>query len=189
MSNSALAKPNGGLSIRLPKVGTLLDLKTGWIESCDLSFFRLTPGISLSEAYDEKLSPRKPIEAGKLISEGLQLDVDAGGRISINTVRDSPPDPASMYLIKGVIPEFFSLDVLAARGRITLARKLKGDCTVKLDEGDINVDVVRGASVRLATGRGSIVADELEGKINVRGNKVSVAAGKPPLLCASLGRS
>ena len=72
-----------------------------------------------------------------------------------------------VYLVEAVVPELFSVDVSLSHGNVSVARKLKGDCQVHLDRGDISVGTVRGETIRLSTGSGGVKVDELEGNVDV----------------------
>ncbi|CAM9905609.1 unnamed protein product, partial [Laminaria digitata] len=72
-----------------------------------------------------------------------------------------------------MVPELFSVDLLLGNGSISVLNKMKGDCRIALDVGDIDVGVIRGEHIEVSTGSGRVNADELEGKVHIAATQVS----------------
>lgn len=165
---------DGRLSVRLPYSGVILKLRTEWRDSCVLSMFKLAPGSIPGINLEEEAFSTELLETESLSTDGIVITTDdAVGQISVDSKQNKRLDPTNFFLVEAVVPEFFSVDILAARGRVVLTNKLKGNCRIRLGDGDIRVNVVRGQSIRLSTGGGEVVAGELEGNLDITATKVT----------------
>lgn len=167
----------GRLSIALPKEAAVVNVTTQWRDSCDVTISRLSatatdPGILGDSNEGQSESDRVGMES--LGDIGLALQVDpALGHLAISCNEEWGREAtAAKYLIEAVVPELFSVDLLVSKGSVSVGKKLKGDCRILLDEGDIEVGVVRGEDIRLSTGRGRVYIAELEGNINITATDV-----------------
>lgn len=173
----------GRLSVRLPRATAILRVTTAWSDECDITVSRVPLRMVALGDYKGEPPDMKNINIGDLADCGLKADIDESmQQISVATVGDEGGEQEA-YFIQAVIPEFFSVDYLATRGSVTIRHKLKGNCHVHLDEGDINVDVVRGESTKLVTGCGRVVSKELEGNVTIAATEVSKEFW---LVCCSL---
>lgn len=165
---------NGRFSVRLPRSKVAFNVRTEWRETCALSIFRLPPEMTSEEIVRAETLCKTRIDEENLNAEGIAVTSDADGE---HVLVDASPEvdvlALNSYLIEAVIPEYSSVNLLAARGTVKLGSKVKGDCRVHLDEGDIDVHVVRGQHIHLSTGRGRVVAGELEGTVAIAATEVS----------------
>lgn len=165
----------GHLSICMPKATGTIKVTTQWKDSCDIAISRL-PAVSTGGDDDDgntvKESEMTSLNAGSI---GLSLKIDEVLQ-EISLVRDeewATPDDPGTYLIEAIVPELFSIDLSLGNGSISVLQKIKGDCRIVLDMGDIDVGVIRGEDIALSTGSGGVNADELEGKVAIAATKVS----------------
>lgn len=167
----------GRLSVRLPNTTAVLRVTTAWTDECDVTVSRIPIGLDALGKYKGDPHDLEKSDIGGLAACGLKVDIDETlQQISVATVGDEGGEreqEQQAYLIQAVVPELFSLDYLATRGNVTILNKLKGNCHVHLDEGDINIDVVRGEGTKLLTGCGRVVVKELEGNVAIAATEVS----------------
>lgn len=162
----------GRLSVRLPKATALVRITTAWTDKCDLIVSRVpVASISLGDYNNEPLDIDSCDESS-LASNGVKIDVnEALQHVSVTADEDETSEQ-STYLIQAVVPEMFSLDFLTANGNVNVINKLKGDCHIHVNEGDINLGVVRGERTNLVSGCGRVVVKELEGNVDIAATKV-----------------
>lgn len=147
----------------MAKAAAVVKVTTQWIDSCNVAVSRLPAGLngrsSAGAGAKEVLS--------SLGAAGLSLHADEA-QAQVTLAHDKEHLGAEdTYLIEAVVPELFSVELLASHGSVSVSKKLKGDCKVRLDRGDINVGIVRGETIRLSTGRGHVKVDELEGNVDI----------------------
>lgn len=165
----------GHLSICMAKATGRIKLTTQWKDSCDIAVSRLPAGSTGGDDDDgntEKESEMTSLNADRV---GLSLKVDEVLQ-EISLVHDeewATPGDSGTYLVEAIVPELFSIDLTLGNGSISVLHKMKGDCRIVLDMGDIDVGVIRGEDIELSTGSGGVNADELEGKVAIAATKVS----------------
>lgn len=154
----------GRLVIDMAKAAAVVKVTTQWIDSCNVEVSRLPPGYSDGRS----LAGAGVKEAlGSLDAAGLTLRADEA-QAKVTLAHDEEhPGVEETYLIEAVVPELFSVELLASHGNVSVSKKLKGDCKVRLDRGDINIGIVRGETIRLSTGCGHVKVDELEGNVDI----------------------
>lgn len=161
----------GRLVVDMAKTAAVVKVTTQWMDSCSLTISRLPAGAD-PDCYDveglgamEQVVPFRSLE-----SAGLTLQADETlSRLTLAHGQDrTGADWKGAYLIEAAVPELFSLDVSISHGNVSVSNKLKGDCQIQLDSGDIGVGTVRGESIRLSTGRGHVKVDELEGNVDIK---------------------
>lgn len=173
-TNTAAHIGQGGhLSICMAKATGIIKVTTEWKDSCDIAVSRLAAVSTAGD--DDDGNTEKETTSLNVDRVGLSLTVDEASQ-EISLVHDeewATPDDAGTYLIEAMIPELFSVDLLLGNGSISVLSKMKGECRIVLDEGDIDVGVIRGEHIELSTGSGRVNADELEGKVDIAATKVS----------------
>ncbi|CAM9174203.1 unnamed protein product [Hapterophycus canaliculatus] len=152
----------GRLVIDAGEAPAVVKVTTQWVDSCNVAISKMPPGRDFDEIRDE---------GSDLVStedvEGLTLQADDALRqVTVRHGRDRV-DCEGSYLVEAVVPELFSVDVKVLRGSVCVSKKMKGDCLVQLDEGNINIGTVRGETIRLSTGNGRVDVDELEGNVDI----------------------
>lgn len=180
---SAVVRPNismtgqgGLLSVRLPSGRTVVRVTTKWTDTCTVGVSRLIAKVDGLEDGGVGPSEIQRLDFDNLAADGLTLAMDKSLRqITLSSRQDEAYPQTGSYLLEAVVPEMFSVDILAAHGSVTVINKLKGDCRVRLRNGDIDVGVVRGNNIGLSTGCGQVVAGELEGNVNIAATKVTLA--------------
>lgn len=71
------------------------------------------------------------------------------------------------------IPEVFNIELEGKDSNITLCNKIHGDVAIKINNGSIILDKVRGSSVNLFAGNGDVIVNKLlEGNIKLEANKL-----------------
>lgn len=154
----------GRLVVDMARAAAIFKVTTKWIDSCDVSVSRLPAGADVSNF--EKFGARTESS-----DDATNLTLHADEALAQVTIAHDQErmggDQEGMYLVEAVVPELFSVDVLLSHGNVSVAKKLKGDCQVQLDKGDISVGTVRGETIRLSTGCGDVKVDELEGNVHI----------------------
>ncbi|CAM9426914.1 unnamed protein product [Ectocarpus sp. 6 AP-2014] len=153
----------GRLVIDMAKAAAVVKVTTQWIDSCSVEVSRLpagSDGRSLAGAGVKEVLSNLDAAGLSLHADEAQAQVTLAHDKEHSSVEDT-------YLIEAVVPELFSVELLASHGDVSVSKKIKGDCKVRLDRGDINVGIVRGETIRLSTGRGHIKVDELEGNVDI----------------------
>lgn len=151
--------------IDMPKVAAVVKVTTQWIDSSSVTISRLPSdgsGSDLEGAGAEDWSLQTD-------ANGLTLEADeALAQLTLGHDQEGTGgDWRGSYLVEAVVPELFSVDVAVSHGNVSVARKLKGDCKIQLQSGDISTGVVRGETIRLSTGSGRVEVGELEGNVDI----------------------
>lgn len=161
----------GRLCVDMPKAAAIVQVTTQWKESCDITLSRLPAIGTITDENNTAAPGREELDLG---ATDFEIKVDQ--TLDKITVGHNPSwsggDWAGAYLVEAVVPELFSVDLLVLHGHISVGRKLKGDCSIHLREGDIDVGVVRGENIRLSTGCGLATADEIEGNVDISASNV-----------------
>lgn len=154
----------GRLVMDMPRATAVVKVTTMWIDSCNVTISRLPAGADVSNLEGLGANAESTEDA-----TGLTLLADeALAQLTLAHDQErAGEDREGMYLVEAVVPELFSVDVLLSHGNVSVAKKLKGDCQVQLDRGDISVGTVRGETIRLSTGCGGVKVDELEGNVDI----------------------
>ncbi|CAM9507524.1 unnamed protein product [Scytosiphon promiscuus] len=158
----------GRLVIDAGNAQAVVKVTTQWIDSCNVAIFQMPASARGGWELDETRNNGSGLVSGEDV-EGLTLGADdALGEVTVAHDGDREGgDSEKAYLIEAVVPELFSVDVKAWRGSVSVSRKMKGDCLVQLDEGNINIGTIRGETIRLSTGSGRVEVDELEGNVDI----------------------
>lgn len=154
----------GRLSVAMPKATAVVRVTTEWVDACRLTISQLPSEPTDFDCSDVGVLGTKKIDFSNLGETGLALEVDEG-LIQLTIAHDQ--ETAATYLVEAVVPELFSVKVVLAHGSVSVAKKLKGDCEVQLETGNIDVGVVRGEGILLSTGGGHVHVDELEGNVDI----------------------
>lgn len=160
--------------MHMPTSAAVVKLTTKWVDSCQVTISRLPPALTDQSGDKAGTSESNTPGLEHTVQHGFPLTVNqALDEVSIVHDRQGArEDWEAAYLVKAVVPELFSLDVIAARGSVTVVNKLKGDCGIQLTKGNIDVGVIRGEHITLSTGCGHVTADELEGSVDIIGTDV-----------------
>lgn len=155
----------GRLVIDAGAAPAVVKVTTQWIDSCNVAVSQMPLG---GRDLDQMKDNGSDLVSGDDV-DGLTLEADDSlGQVTVSYDRDrGGGDSEGAYLVEAVVPELFSVDVKAWRGSVSVSKKMKGDCLVELEEGDINIGTVRGETIRLSTGSGSVDVDELEGNVDI----------------------
>jgi len=71
------------------------------------------------------------------------------------------------------IPEVFNIELEGKNSNITLCNKIHGDVAIKIDNGNIILDKVRGSNINIFAGKGNVIINKLlEGNIKLEANKL-----------------
>lgn len=157
----------GCLVVDMAKAAAVVKVTTQWIDSCSLAISRLPAD---PDCCDVEGLEAKEVHLSSLDSTGLTLQADeALAQLTLaHSQERTGGDWEGTYLVEAVVPELFSLNVLVSHGNVSVSNKLKGDCQIQLDSGDIGIGTVRGETIRLSTGRGHVKVDELEGNVDIK---------------------
>ena len=173
----------GRLVIDMARAAAIVQVTTKWIDSCTVTVSRLPAGADVSSFGRLGAHAESSEDAADL----TLLADEALTQVKLSHDQDrTGEDWQGVYLVEAVVPELFSVDVLLSRGNVSVAKKLKGDCQVQLDTGDISVGTVRGETIRLSTGCGHVKVDELEGNVDVKATR-DVSDFEALLLCFRSG--
>lgn len=154
----------GRLVINMARAAAVVKVTTKWMDSCSVTASRLPAGADVSSFQRLGANADSTQDATDLTI----LADEAQALVTLARDQDRTGEGwEGVYLVEAVVPELFSVDVLLAHGNVSVAKKLKGDCQVQLDRGDISVGTVRGETIRLSTGCGHVRVDELEGNVDV----------------------
>eukprot|EP00752_Nemacystus_decipiens_P005442 g4932.t2 len=155
----------GRLVVDMHRAAAVVKVTTQWIDSCNVTISQLPAGADVSSVE------RLEVNGESITQDATNLTLladEALTQVTLSHDQDrARDDRGGVYLVEAAVPELFSVDVVLARGNVSVAKKLKGDCQVQLNRGDINVGTVRGETIRLSTGCGHVKADELEGNVDV----------------------
>lgn len=150
--------------IDMARASAVVKVTTNWIDSCNVTMSRLPAGADVSSL--ERLGANA--DSTEDATDLTLLADEALAQLTLSHGQGRTGDGwEGVYLVEAVVPELFSVDVLLSHGDVSVAKKLKGDCQVQLDRGDISVGTVRGETIRLSTGCGRVSVDELEGNVDV----------------------
>lgn len=151
--------------IDIPKAAADVKVTTQWIDSCSVAISRLPSGGSSGDVEGAGAKEGNP----QIDTNGLTLQADeALAQLTLGHDQErAGGDWKGAYLVEAVVPELFSVDVVVSHGNVSVAKKLKGDCKIRLQSGNISTGVVRGETIRLSTGSGRVGVDELEGNVDI----------------------
>lgn len=174
-STSSFRVGQGGrLSVEMPKAVASVQISTAWVDSCVIGISRSSP--MEAGTSDDTLASSKGIklDSADLDEAGLSIRVDEeSGQLRVLQNTEGGENALdNTYHVEAVVPELFSVDVLMAHGSVSVGKKLKGDCRISIDKGDIQVGVVRGEDIHLSTGSGCVNVDELEGNVDISATDV-----------------
>lgn len=156
----------GRLVIDMARAAAIVKVTPKWIDSCNVAISRLPPGADVSAITMNPLGANT--ESTEDATDLTLLADEALTQVTLARDQGRVGEGwEGVYLVEAVVPELFSVDVLLSDGNVSLAKKLKGDCRVQLDRGDISVGTVRGKTIRLSTGCGHVRVDELEGNVDI----------------------
>lgn len=171
----------GRLVVDMAKAAAVVKVTTKWIDSCSLTISRLPAGAD-PDCYDleglgaiKQVVPFRSLHAAGLT---LQADETLAQLTLVHGQERTGANWEGTYLVEAAVPELFSLDVSVSHGNVSVSKKLKGDCQIRLDSGDIGVGTVRGETIRLSTGRGRVKVDELEGNVDIKATADVSRSGK-----------
>lgn len=173
-TNTFCVGQGGRLSLHMPTSAAVVKVTTKWIDSCQVTISRLPTALADQSGDKAGTSESKKLGVEYPVQHGFPLMVNQTvDEVSIVHDRQGArEDWDAAYFVMAVVPELFSVDVIAARGSVTVVNKLKGDCEIQLTTGDIDVGVIRGEHITLSTGCGHVTADELEGSVDIIGTDV-----------------
>lgn len=160
----------GRLLVRMPQAAAAMKITTEWKDSCDVAISRL-PALASPDDDNAGVSESQELGLSSFDSSGLELEVDDTLQ-QLTVVQKVGREWAGTYLIEAVVPELFSVDLLVGHGSVSMSNKLKGDCRLRLESGDIDVDIVRGECISLSTGCGRVDVHELEGNVDIAATNV-----------------
>lgn len=161
----------GRLVVDMAKAAAVVKVTTQWIDSCSLTISRLSAGADPDCCDVEGLGAiEQVIHFSSLDAAGLTLQADETlAQLTLaHDQKQMGADWEGTYLVEAVVPELFSLKVSVSNGNVSVSNKLKGDCQIQVDSGDIGVGTVRGETIRLLTGDGNVKVDELEGNVDIK---------------------
>jgi hypothetical protein len=140
----------GCLDVRLPGLFANVDIRSAWIDHCEL-------WIPASVTVEED---------AKHGAHGLVRLTQAP-----STTID---DTSSPIVIRALIPEKFDVQVLSAGGDVSITNKVEGDVDVVLPTGNISVSKLRGMTVALSTNLGKVTISALveAAAVKLRGSQV-----------------
>lgn len=175
----------GRLVVDMAKAAAVVKVTAQWIDSCSLTISRLPAGTDPDCCDVEGLRAMKKVQhLSSLDAAGLTLQADET-LAQLTLAHDQEragADWEGTYLVEAVVPELFSLNVSVSHGNVSVSNKLKGDCQIQLDRGDIGVGTVRGETIRLSTGRGHVKVNELEGNVDIQATADVSHKGKNEVL-------
>lgn len=158
----------GRLVVDTGRAQAVVKVTTQWIDSCNVAISQMPASGRGGWGLDEIRDKGSDLASSEDV-EGMTLEADnAQGQVTVTYGRDRVEGESERaYLIEAVVPELFSVDVKAWRGSVSVSKKMKGDCVVQLDEGNINIGTIRGETIGLSTGSGRVEVDELEGNVEI----------------------